>query len=330
MARLIHPEDALTYTQDFQRAVLDRKSFQGQARLRRADGMWRWFDSHAAARFSSADEFQGHVGLSLDITEDKRASDALHRSEERFRVMADSCPVGIWVTDPEGRLLFINQTYQNFCGLTSAEVRQDGWHSQVHPDDAREFAEALKQSTEMRAPFNFDMRTRRVDGEFRWVEARAFPRFAPDGEFLGFVGASTDISDRKWAEQALRASEEKFRQLAENIREVFWMMNAAGSEVLYISPPTNKSGAGPARAFMRAQWTGWKPSMSDDRARARDIFMRQLQGESVDSEYRIFYPDGQEKWIRDQAFPVRNQDGKLIRIAGIAEDITERRKSEIY
>ncbi len=325
---LIHPEDALLYTQDFQRAVLDRKSFQGQARLRRADGMWRWFDSHAAARFSSADEFQGHVGLSLDITEDKRASDALHRSEERFRVMADSCPVGIWVTDPEGRLLFINQTYQNFCGLTSAEVRQDGWHSQVHPDDAREFAEALKQSMEMRAPFNFDMRTRRVDGEFRWVEARAFPRFAPDGEFLGFVGASTDISDRKWAEQALRYSEEKFRQFTENIRQVFWMMNAAGTEMLYISPAYEHIWGRSCKSILDSPMDWMDAIHVDDRAQVHATFMRQMHGECVDSEYRISTPGGHEKWILDRAFPVRDQDGVIVRIAGIAEDITERRKSE--
>ena len=94
------------------------------------------------------------------------------------------------------------------------------------------FDRAVREHT----PFRAEARFRRADGEWRWVGSYAEPRLSPDGEFLGHVGLSPDITERKQAEQALQSSEEKFRQLAENIREVFWMMPPAADEMLYVSP----------------------------------------------------------------------------------------------
>ena len=87
-----------------------------------------------------------------------------------------------------------------------------------------------------RAPFRAEARIRRADGEWRLIGSYATPRLSPGGEYLGHVGLSADITERRQAEQALRSSEEKFRQLAENIREVFWMMPPAADEMLYVSP----------------------------------------------------------------------------------------------
>jgi PAS domain S-box-containing protein len=130
------------------------------------------------------------------------------------------------------------------------------------------------------------------------------------------------------AEQALRGSEEKFRQLAENIREVFWMMNAAGTEILYVGPAYEEIWGRTCKSLYERPMDWLEAIHPDDRERAHEIFMRQLRGESIDSEYRIITPDKRERWIRDCAFPVRNESGELIRIAGIAEEITERKLSE--
>ncbi len=86
------------------------------------------------------------------------------------------------------------------------------------------------------APFRAEARARRADGEWLWVASYAEPRLSPSGEFLGHVGLSPDITERKQTELALQTSEEKFRQLAENIHEVFWMIDPAAREMLYVSP----------------------------------------------------------------------------------------------
>ena len=151
--------------------------------------------------------------------------------------MADGCPTLMWVTDAQGDYRFVNRTFYEFFGTTSEQVERGKWRTLIHPEDApgvhlNDFMNAVAEHK----PFRAEARVRRADGQWRWVSSHAEPSWTPGGEFVGHVGMSPDITERKSAEEALRASEEKFRQLAENIREVFWMTNPAGTEMLYISP----------------------------------------------------------------------------------------------
>lgn len=136
--------------------------------------------------------------------ERKRAEEALRESEERFRIMADGITQMIWVTDPLGRLLFVNRAYREFFGVTLEEVQSTGWQPPVHPDDAAanigEFHACL---TEQRS-FRSKTRVRRHDGEWRWIESNGQPRFSATGEFLGMVGSSPDITDHEHTEEELR------------------------------------------------------------------------------------------------------------------------------
>jgi PAS domain S-box-containing protein len=412
-----------------------------------------------------------------DITERKRAEEALRESEERFRIMADSCPSTMWVTDATGVKKFVNRAYREFCGIAHGEMAAVKWPVPMHPDDASAYTGAYDRAHEEHYPFRAEARFRNAAGEWRWMATHAKPRFSPDGVYLGHVGISPDITDRKraeealqsareaaevaakhhafqhalvraihgcspdgilainnknlivshnrkflecwripldripdnlpdypvggqpplilsavlervkdpqeflrrvqeldadpslndhceialkdgrtierystglrnergdhlgrvWfirditerkrAEKALQTSEEKFRQLAENIREVFWMMAPSADEILYVSP-AYESVWGKSCESLYQNPMSWRESIHPgDAARAHAFFARQIQGESLDSEYRIKTPSG-EKWIRDRAFPIRDANGSLIRVAGIAEDITDRKRYE--
>ena len=263
-----------------------------------------------------------------DITERKRAEEALQESEERFRIMADSFPTLIWVTNAEGASQFANRAYHEFCGTTGAQVEGGKWQSLVHPDDAPKFVQAFQCAVREHTPFNGETRVRRADGEWRWIASYAEPRFSPGGEFLGHIGLCPDITERKQAEQALQSSEEKFRQLAENIRQVFWMKPPAAGEQLYVSPAYEQVWARTCGSLHQNPMSWMEAIHPDDLEQAGLFLVRQMQGEPVESEYRIRTPDGQEKWIRDRAFPIRDQGGQLIRVGGIAEDITERKRYE--
>jgi len=146
-------------------------------------------------------------------------------------------------------------------------------------------------------------------------------------EYRGRVWFFRDITERKRVRQAVQASEEKFRQLAENIREVFWMRPPSADRMLYVSP-AYESVWGRTCDSLYQNPMSWAESIHpEDVARAHECFERQIQGETLDSEYRIKTPSG-EKWIRDRAFPIRGGDGQLIRVAGIAEEITDRKRYE--
>jgi PAS domain S-box-containing protein len=263
-----------------------------------------------------------------DISRQKLAEEALRESEERFRIMADGCPTIMWVTDSEGGIRFVNRTCNAFFGTTFEQVEGRNWQPLIHPDDAPEYLGAFLRAVQERAPFRAEARIRHVDGEWRWVSSYAEPRWSRNGEFLGHVGLSPDITQRKHAEQALRGSEEKFRQLAENVREVFWIVASAGNEMIYVSPAYEQVWARSRDSLYQSPMSWQEAIHPDDVAQAHLLFARQMQGESVDSEYRIRTPDGQEKWIRDRAFPIRDQSGELIRIAGIAEEITQQKRYE--
>jgi PAS domain S-box-containing protein len=326
---LIHPDDLPEFLGETTRALQTHTTFKAEARIRRADGEWRWLIAQTEPRFSMDGEFLGHVGLAVDITERRRAEQAKRESEERFRIMADGCPFMLWVTGAVGETEFMNRAYKRFFGIIDERGGQAGaWHLLLHPDDEREYIAAFNRAVTEHTVFEAEVRGRRADGEWRIVASRAEPRMSPTGEYMGLVGLSQDITERKEAEQVLRNNEEKFRQLAENIREVFWMMNAAGTEIIYISPAYERIWGRTCKSLYERPMDWMDAIHIDDRVRAHETFMRQLQGESIDSEYRICTPDGQERWIRDRAFPVRDESGELIRIAGIAEDISERRQSE--
>ena len=171
-----------------------------------------------------------------DITERKRAEEALRDSEERFRIMADGCPAIMWVTGADGGIRFINRAWRNLLGTSYEEMEGSKWQLVLHPDDADAYVAAFRKAVREQTPFRAEARARRADGEWLWVASYGEPRFSPGGEFLGHVGLSPDITERKRTEQALQTSEERFRQLAENIHEVFWMMDPVAREVLYVSP----------------------------------------------------------------------------------------------
>ncbi len=141
------------------------------------------------------------------------------------------------------------------------------------------------------------------------------------------LGIDRDIKRRKRVNEALRASEEKFRQLAENIHEVFWMVNAADDELVYISPAYEEIWGRSRSELYRKPETWAEAIHPEDREQVTSLFQRKKSGESVVSEYRIQTPQGEVKWVRDRAFPIRGEDGRIHRVAGIAEDITETKQA---
>ena len=263
------------------------------------------------------------VAHSQDIAERKRAEEALRESEERFRIMADGCPAVMWVTDAEGGIRFVNRTCREFLGIAFEQVEVDKWYMLLHPDDAAIYLAAYRRAIEVHGPFRSEARVRHADGGWRWIASYAEPRFSPSGEFLGHVGISPDITERKQAEEALKSSEEKFRELAESIRQVVWMMDPAGTEILYVSPAYEQVWGRTCESLLQNPAAWQDAILREDQYQANLLFRRQLAGEPIVSEYRIRIPDGSEKWIRDRAFPIRDEAGQLLRVGGIAEDITE-------
>jgi diguanylate cyclase (GGDEF)-like protein/PAS domain S-box-containing protein len=168
-----------------------------------------------------------YQSVARDITEQKKIDTekhnliaSLHEHEERFRMMADNAPVSIWSTGIDGGCTFVNRTWLNFTGRNLAEELGDGWQTIVHPEDREQFIRVYRTAFANRERFQQEYRCLRRDGEYRWTINIGIPRFTNDGEFSGYIGSCTDISDRKQAEEILAQQAQRERLLSQIVQHI--------------------------------------------------------------------------------------------------------------
>jgi len=493
---LVHPDDQESFAGAFAKAVLQHTVFCAETRIRGANGDWRWVASNAEPRFSSDGEYLGHVGLSTDVTERRQAEQTVRDAQEFAQATIDALSSHICVLDETGKIISVNRAWKEFalandraesgtkrhyppasgcfgddvnyldvCDRVAGPEKQEATefaagirtvlnceeesysteYSCHSPTEQRwfmsrvtrfssdrvrrvvvehiniterkqaeetvrlaklaaeaetrrlEFQHSLIQTIQegsldgilvvnheevivshnrrlldvwqipmhaiqegltdqahgvelglvlqlalerVKHPDNFLKRVRDLyddpeaidNSEIELNDGRVLERYSAglrsnSGQYLGRVWFFRDITTRKLADQALQCSEEKFLQLTDNIREAFWMMDASGDEFLYVSPAYAQIWGQTCESLYENPLQ-WGDSIHlDDREQAREGFEKYLGGDCGAREYRITTPDGLVKWIRDRAFPVRDQAGAIIRLAGIAEDITESKKA---
>jgi PAS domain S-box-containing protein len=202
------------------------------------------------------------------------------------------------------------------------------WRSRLHPDDRERVLQTLDilfASGENSVEYRWEC----AGGEYRWFLYRAVAVRDCAGEPQEIIGVWIEITERKVAEDSLRESEERFRQLAENINQLFWMLSPRSNQILYVSPAYEKIWGYSCQSLYDRPQSWLNAIHPDDRQRVGAAFEKQIAGEQyINEEYRIVRPDGAVRWICDRAFPIRNKLGEVYRIAGIAEDITHRVQAE--
>ncbi|HEX6913228.1 MAG TPA: ATP-binding protein [Longimicrobium sp.] len=160
---------------------------------------------------------QGVVASFHDVTTEREAQTALRESEARFRTLADTAPVLIWMSDTDARRTFFNRAWLAFTGRTVAQERGEGWTGGVHPDDHGRCMDTYRASVQARRSYVMEYRLRRADGEYRWVLDNGVPRFDPRGGFTGFIGSCMDITERRENEEGLRFLAEAGAVLASSL-----------------------------------------------------------------------------------------------------------------
>src|SRR5438876_4953494 len=166
----------------------------------------------------------------------KRADIVLRESEGRFRLMADTAPVMVWMSGPDKLCTYFNKHWLGFTGRPLEREIGAGWSEGVHADDLQHCLDTYVRAFDARQEFRMEYRLRRFDGQFRWILDAGVPRFETGGTFEGYVGSCVDITEHKRAEEALRESEARLRFLLESTHAIPWVADAQTWRFTYVGP----------------------------------------------------------------------------------------------
>jgi PAS domain S-box-containing protein len=294
--------------------------------------------------------------------ERRQIEERIRGSEERYRALFENSPISIWEEDFSSVKRFLDSLKQqgitDFPSYFSAhpevvaectkmikvlDVNHAGLQM-YRADSKRELLESTIQApckgeqehnaedfiaiAEGRTSNGWEgddetMTGERLEINLRWSVAPGYEQ-----DYSRVIVTVIDITERKRAEQELYTSEERFRQMAENIEEVFWLTDAQSGRELYLSPASEKIWGISAEHMMSVPNVFINSVLPEDRHVVLRSLEREKQGEKAEMEYRIVRPDGSVRWIWDRAFPVFDEDGSIKILAGIAADITERKNAE--
>jgi PAS domain S-box-containing protein len=214
----VPPEDRERLTAAIAKLSPEDPYLEISYRMVRPDGTEIWLERNSRAHFDEQGRIRRIVGIVADITERRRAELALRESEERFRLVANTAPVMIWMSGPDKLCDYFNQPWLEFTGRSLEEELGNGWAEGVHPEDFATCLDTYLRAFDRRQNFRMEYRLRRYDGEYRWVSDIGVPRFNPDGSFAGYIGSCIDISERKLGEEALSSVSRKLIEAHEEER----------------------------------------------------------------------------------------------------------------
>ncbi len=254
------------------------------------------------------------------------------QSEDRLTLATDAAAIGVWDWDLTADQWYASPVYCSMLGYPPDTGPSDRavWVERLHPDDRPAVVAKIQATIESPGgPYEYEARMRHADGSYRWIHVVGrVLAFDERGRAARLVGVRMDVTERKLAELRLRESEDRFRQLAENIQEVFWMTDPSRRQFLYVSPAYQKVWGRSCASLYEAPGDWLAAVHSEDRPRvAEAIATTQARGHS-DETYRIVRPDGTVRWIHDRAYSVCDGSGRVLRLVGTAEDITEARQLE--
>lgn len=331
----IHPDDKQLNIEQFQSLLKGKKEYcRHEVRYLTAQGNYLWIEVFAQLSFDAEGTINGTCGTLYDITERHLSEAALRQSEERFRSLVANIPGVVYRRghDPEWTIYFISQGIEKISGYPITDLLHNqvrSFASLIEPQDRLRVETIISNSLAQKQAYEFEYRTICADKSVRWFYEKGQGVFDQNGNLLWLDGVILDSTVYKHTQEELRSSEENFRQLTENIREVFFLTTPELDQMLYISPAYEEVWGRTTKSLYQ-QPLSWLNSVHpEDRDRLISTSTRNLKKkQNFEIDYRIVRPDASVRWVWVRSFLIRNEAGIVTRIAGIAEDVTERKQAE--
>lgn len=326
----VHPTDRARVTSEWNARAKTFGDFHMEFRIRRGDGVYRWFRTLAVPLRDETGRVVKWFGSNTDIDDLKQTEEALRESEERLRLATEHAEIGFWDVDTVNELLIWPPRVKAMFGISpDVPVSMQDFYAGLHPKDraAVTAAYATAADPERRALYDVEYRTvGKEDGQIRWVAAKGRGVFSAAGRCIRMIGTAIDITRRKETEARLAESEARFRAMAETVPDILWVADEAGSNE-YASPSLARY-TGLSQEQLRG--SGWVDAMHpEDGAGFLEKWRRALASlDSFEGELRLRRHDGVYRWFTSRANPVRDGAGGTVRWFGATTDIEQQKQIE--
>ena len=294
---------------------------------------WRWFEHAGWVLFEDAfliisirQSLKEMSQVSKRTAELTAAHNELQASEQRFRTLSASAPIGIVLTDANWSCLYTNPHWQSITGLSLEESLGEGWRQAFHPDDAAAALAAWNHPDSEERELTGEFRFLSAAGEVRWVQSRATAVRSETGDIIGYVGTVEDITQRKRAQKQLAESEHRLRLILESEPECVELIAADGT-VLDMNPAglAMVEAEDPKQVVGRSMYEVVAPEYhAGFRALSEGVF----QGESGIAEFEVIGLKGTRRWMETHACPLRDVEGKIFAQLAVTRDVTGRKRAE--
>ena len=329
----VHPDDRAGVNEQIENVLAgDFKEYQCEARLRHADGTYRW--QHVKGVSVKRDE-DGKVtrilGIRIDITDRKRAEEELRKSEAKYRFMIDSAPIGVLVSDVKGKILDVNRKLLQILGSPSAQATKAINILTFSPLVEAGLSAALRRCLEDEMTVTEELPYTSKWGKRLYLRMLLTPTRDLRGKVSGCLAAMEDVTERKSAEEALRESEKRLELAVQGADLGLWDFDLKSGKAVVNEEAARMAGYEPAE---------FAPSLSlfeqlchpEDKERVLLALSAHTKGEFpvLDEEFRLRTKSGQWKWIHVRGKVVEHDEqGNAVRLAGTILDITKRKRSEL-
>ncbi|TGD96165.1 PAS domain-containing protein [Methylobacterium nonmethylotrophicum] len=328
----VHPDDLPGLLRAWEAARRREVVYDTEARLRRRDGTYRWFQIRAEPLRDAAGAVVGWLGSNSDIHDRRRAEGDLREAREQLQLAVEATGTGIFDYDLLTDTLTWDARTRALFGLPpDAPVSYDTFLAGLHPDDRSWVDAEVQAALDPGGNGSYDIAFRTVglaDGVERWVAAKG-RAFAADGRMVRFIGTVRDVTESRRAERALRETEERYRLAARATNDAIWDWNLATNHILWNDALRAAYGHAPTTVEPTGAW--WLAHIHpDDRARIDASIHAVIDGTGTawSDEYRFLRADGSYAAILDRGYVLRDPQGRAVRMIGAMLDISARKRAE--
>jgi PAS domain S-box-containing protein len=321
----VHPDDRALVIETAERTSSTGVAIDFTHRLLFADGRVKYLHVLAKPLRGASNEIE-YAGAAIDITAAKRAEETLRKSERELRTMLEVLPAHVGVTQPDGTLDFVSQSWLDYTGFTREQAMGWSWTKAIHPEDLDREVSEWRKALASGKPLEQEVRARSADGSYRWFLNRNIPLLDEEGNVIKWYGILFDINDLKETQKALETREHELVGIIETIPSMLWSTSPTGK-------PTNLS-----RRFLEycglsfEEFLNSKPERCihpDDVEEAGKAFVQAMSsGGSYSAIHRLRGTDGEYRWHHAMGEPLRDPEGNIIQWYGITFDIDEAKRAE--